>query len=135
MLDPPPPWTIVASVPRWLGRPPVTAEAVLVGFSPMDDDLAVCLAMHPEALPEDEVAAMRRLVVDGAEAVVIVRYTGAEGGGNLGLPFLAACAERYGLDVIGVLVVVPAQRDRPGYFRTLPDPTRHPLPTPTEETL
>jgi hypothetical protein len=54
------------------------------------------------------------------------------------LRFLAAAAERYGHEVLGVLVVVLPQRDRPGYWRGLPVPTRFPLPLsyarPTEET-
>ena len=131
MLDPPDPATIVATIPRWLDRRPATGEAVLVGFTDNDPDLAVCLALHPEADPFDELNAVRQLVVDGAESVAILRTTGAEpapGGGRLGLPFLTACAERYGLEVLGVLVVVPPQRDRPGYFRSLPDPARYPLP-------
>lgn len=139
MTDPPSPEAIVATIPRWLNRHPSGGQAVLVGFSPMDDDLAVCLALHPEAYPDEEVAAFRQLVSDGAKSVAILRYTGAEpepGGGELGLPFLAALAERHGLEVLGVLVVVPDQRDRAGYWRNLPDSTRFPLPTParTEET-
>lgn len=140
MLDPPAPSTIVATIPRWLGRRPMTAELILVGFSPMDDDLAVCLALHPEREPVDEADAMRQLVVDGAESVAIVQTTGHEDPETEPVRertyrFLAAAAERYGLEVIGVLVVVPDQRETAGYFRSLPDPTRLPLPTParTEE--
>jgi len=135
MTDPPAPSTIVATVPRWLDRRPRVGETVLVGFSPMDDDLAVCLALHPDAGPEDDLNAHRLLVADGAESVAVVAYTGRESSLlEVSLRFHAACAARYGLDVIGVLVVVPAQRDRSGYFRSLPDPTRIPLPTPAEET-
>lgn len=132
MLDPPAPSTIIAAIPRWLGRRPVTAETVLVGFSPMDANLAVCLALHPEREPIEEVLAMHRLVVDGAEAVAIVQTTGAEDPATEQLRermlrFLTYAAERYGLEVIGVLVVVPPQRGRAGYWRSLPDRTRHPI--------
>jgi hypothetical protein len=142
MLDPPTPSTIVATIPRWLGRKPIAGETVLIGFSEDDDDLAVCLALSPEREPVDEVVAMRQLVIDGAEAVAIVDYTGSEGGPRLEAThrFLSAAAGRYGHEVLGVLVVVLDQRDRPGYFRSLPDPVRHHLPlslhyapTPTEE--
>jgi hypothetical protein len=139
MLDPPAPATIVATIPRWLGRRPVAGETVLVGFSDDDDALAVCLTLQPDREPADEVEAMRQLVVDGAESVAIVDLTGAEGDPRLDAThrFLAAAAGRYGHEVLGVLVIVPPQRDRPGYWRSLPDPARLPLPpsyTRTEET-
>lgn len=146
MTDPPAPSTIVETVPAWLGRTPVTGETVLVGLTPMDAEHLVILALQPDREPLDEVQAMRQLVVDGAEQVAIVAYIGSEEPVpsipeaarrsdrlEATLRFLAAAAGRYGHDVIGVLVVVPSQRDRAGYFRSLPDPTRNPLPTPTEE--
>jgi hypothetical protein len=142
MLDPPAPSTIVATIPRWLGRRPVAGETVLVGFTDNDPDLAVCLILTPEREPVDEVAAFRQLVVDGAEAVAIVDLTGSEPPSPSRLEathrFLAAAAERYGHEVLGVLVIVPPQRDAAGYWRNLPDPERHPLPPSyarTEETL
>jgi hypothetical protein len=139
MTDPPRPSTIVDAAPRWLGRSPRSGETVLVGFSPMDDDLAVCLALTPDREPVDEVTAMRQLVVDGAEQVAIVAYTGSEDPSpsrlEATLRFLVAVAGRCGLHVLGVLVVVAGRPGgNPGYWRTLPDPTRIPLPTPTEET-
>jgi hypothetical protein len=141
MLDPPAPDAIVAAIPGWLGRRPIAGETVLVGFSPADDELAVCLTLPPDRDPVDEVAAMRQLVVDGAEAVAIVDLTGSEDPSpsrlEATLRFLAAAAGRYGHEVLGVLVVVPPQRGRPGYWRQLLNPTRHPLPpsyAPTEET-
>jgi len=142
MLDPPTPATIVATIPRWLGRRPIAGETVLVGFTDNDPDLAVCLTLPPDREPVDEVVAMRQLVVDGAEAVAIVDLTGSEDPSPSRLEathrFLAAAAGRYGHEVLGVLVVVPPQRDRPGYWRNLPDPIRLPLPLsyarPTEET-
>jgi hypothetical protein len=139
MLDPPAPATVVATVPDWLGRRPVAGETVLVGFADTDAHLAVCLTLPPDREPVDEVDAMRQLVVDGAESVVIVDVTGAEGDPRLDAThrFLAAAAGRYGHEVIGVLLIIPPQRDRPGYWRTLPAPDRHPLPPSyarTEET-
>jgi hypothetical protein len=139
MLDPPTPATVVATVPEWLGRRPIAGETVLVGFAAADAHLAVRLTLPPDREPVDEVDAMRQLVVDGAESVVIVDVTGAEGDPRLDAThrFLAAAAGRYGHEVIGVLLIVPPQRDRPGYWRTLPAPDRHPLPASyarTEET-
>lgn len=140
MIDPPAPEVIVATIPRWLDRRPRAGETVLVGFSDDDPDLAVCLALPPEVDPTEEVNAHRQLVVDGAEAVAVVAYTGTENGSpsrlEATLRFHAASVGRYGMEVLGVLVVVPDQRDRPGYWRNLPDPARFPLPTParTEET-
>lgn len=143
MTDPPDPSTIVATVPRWLERQPRAGETVLVGLTPMDAEHLVVLALNPERDPMDEVNACRQLVVDGAEQVAIVGYTGVESAaGDLTLRFLAVAAARYQLDVIGVLVVVPPQRDRPGYWRSIERPlapvpapvVRNPIPTPTEET-
>ncbi len=130
MLDPPAPAAVVAALPEWLGRRPIAGETIVVGFSPMDDDLAVCVKIPPDREPADEVLAMRQLVVDGAEAVVIVDVTGAEGDPRLDAThrFLAAAAGRYGHEVIGVLLVVPPQREAPGYWRSLPEPARYPLP-------
>lgn len=141
MTDPPAPSTIVATVPRWLGRPPIAGETVLVGLTPMDEDHLVCLALNPERDPMDEVNACRQLVIDGAEQVAILQYTGVESAAaELILRFLATAAARYQLNVIGVLVVVPPQRGRAGYWRAIVSPpggdtvTRNPIPTPTEET-
>jgi len=137
MLDPPAPSTIVESVPSWLDRAPRAGETVLVGFSDYAPDLAVCVTLPPERDPVDEVTACRQLVVDGAEHVAIVAYTGVEEPSpnrlEATLRFLTAAAERYGHEVLGVLVVVPPQRGDAGYWRSLPDPTRHPIPTPTAE--
>lgn len=140
MLDPPAPSTIVATIPRWLDRPPRAGETVLVGFAEFDDALAVCLTLHPDADPVEQIDALRQTVVDGATDLAIVAYTGSEDPPpsrlEATLRFLAAGAGRYGLEILGVLVAVPDQRDRAGYWRNLPDPTRFPLPTParTEET-
>lgn len=138
---PPDPSTIIATVPRWIGRAPRTGETVLVGLTPADDEQLALVTLEPEREPLDEVEAMRRLVVDGAEQVAVVSYTGAETEQHEAtLRFLAAAASRYGLDVLGVLVVVPDQRGRRGYWRGLPVPTRfrlplppRPAPTPPEE--
>jgi len=144
MTAPPDPSTIVATIPRWLGRPPRCGETILVGLSPMDEEHLVILALDPNREATDEVAAMRQLVIDGAEQVAIVEYTGSEDPPpsllEATLRFLAAAAARYGLDVLGVLVVVVRQqRDRAGYWRQLGDDSStaiRPLPTPTrtEET-
>jgi hypothetical protein len=138
MIDPPTPDVIVATIPRWLGRRPICGETVLVGFSDYDDEHAVTITLDPERDPVDEVGAFRQAVIDGATDLAVIAYTGAEGDPRLEatLRFLASTAGRYQLGLLGVLVVVPEQRDRSGYWRNLPDPARHPLPTPTrtEET-
>jgi hypothetical protein len=139
VLDPPTPATIVATIPEWLGRRPIAGETVLVGFSEYDDAHAVTITLDPNRDPTDEVAAIRQAVLDGVTDLAIVTLTGSENpqGPPIGAVFLAAAAERYGLRVLGALVVVPPQREAPGYWRNLPDPTRHPLPpsyTRTEET-
>lgn len=139
MLDPPMPPTIVAAIPEWLGRRPIAGETILVGFSEYDDARCVTLTLDPDRDPTDEVAALRQAVADGATDLAIVAVTGSESPElERTLRFLAAGSERYGLAVLGVLVIVPPQRDRPGYWRGLPVPTEFRLPPSyarTEETL
>jgi hypothetical protein len=140
MLDPPPPAAVVASLPEWLGRRPIAGETVLVGFAEYDDTRCVTITLDPNREPTDEVAALRQAVVDGATDLVLVAVTGAESPAlDLTLQWIAAGALRYGLAVAGVLLIVPPQRDRPGYWRTLPAAEQYPLPPSyarmTEETL
>jgi hypothetical protein len=138
MLDPPAPALVVASLPEWLGRRPIAGETVLVGFSEYDDARCVTITLDPDRDPTDEVAALRQAVVDGATDLVIVAVSGDESAAlNLTLQFLAIGAARWQLTVAGVLLIVPPQREAPGYWRTLPAPDRYPLPLSyarTEET-
>jgi hypothetical protein len=138
MLDPPPPASVVAALPEWLGRRPIAGEAVLVGWAEYDDAHVVTITLDPDRDPTDEVAALRQAVVDGATDLVIVAVSGVESAAlDLTLRFLALAAERWQLTVAGVLLIVPPQREAPGYWRTLPAPDRYPLPPSyarTEET-
>jgi hypothetical protein len=139
MLDPPSPATIVATIPEWLARRPVAGETILVGFAEYDDARCVTITLDPDRDPTDEVAALRQAVVDGATDLAIVAVTGSESPAlEQTLRFLALGAERFGMNVLGVLVIVPPQRGSRGYWRGLPVPTEYRLPPsyarPTEET-
>lgn len=129
MLDPPAPNAIVEAIPEWLGRLPRAGETVLVGFAEYDDARCVTLTLDPDREPTDEVAALRQAVADGATDLAVAAVTGSESPElESTLRFLAAGAERYGLHVLGVLVIVPPQRDSRGYWRGLPVPTQYRLP-------
>lgn len=103
-LDVSAPGALVASLDR---DRPGDGRTVLVGWSDDYPDLVVRIDLALDAYPDDEVQAVRQLIVDGAERASIVSYTADGHGGRLlaRAGFLAYAAARYGLDVRGVLRV------------------------------
>jgi hypothetical protein len=102
------PLELLRSLPQHLGRQPRIGELVLIGWSPMAEELAVVVTLPlADAEPREELAAVRQLVIDGAEeAAAVLLVPREEIGLTLGV-FLGAVAARYGLQLLDAVTVHP----------------------------
>ncbi len=103
------PTELLASLPRVLGRRPVTAETILLGWNDVDRAHAVAIALPPDQWPLEQVAAIHALVKDGATRCTLVVYTGEPHPTNDALSswlrWMVAAAARYDLTVHDALIV------------------------------
>jgi hypothetical protein len=106
------PASFLASLPAHLGRALNPPEAIVVGWSDLDDQHAVVAALNlTDGDPLDEVELARAAVVDGVErACVIVAVTAYS---DRSFPtaasvarFAAAALARFGVDVLDAVTIV-----------------------------
>jgi hypothetical protein len=107
------PAELLASLPRVLGRRPITAETVLLGWNDDDHEHAVAVTIQPDSWPLEQVTAVHSLVTDGATRCAVVVYTGGDANPTLRgyMNWLVAAAVRYGLECRDALIV-HRHRDR-----------------------
>lgn len=103
------PAELVTTLPRVLGRRPVTAETVLLGWNDTNLTHAAAVVLPPDQWPAEQVAAVHRLVRDGATRCALVVYTGEPHPINddlsAWLRWMVAAAVYYDLTVHDALIV------------------------------
>lgn len=103
------PEELLAALPRALGRRPVTAETILLGWNDTNRTSAVAVALPPDEWPLEQVAAVYRLRQEGATRAALVVYTGephpTDPGLSAWLRWMVAAAVRYDLTVHDALIV------------------------------
>lgn len=103
------PAELLRTLPRTLGRRPVTAETVLLGWNDEDRSRAVAIALPPDQTPLVQVGAIARLREDAATRCALVVYTGEPHPTNeelsAWLRWMVAAAVRYDLTVHDALIV------------------------------
>lgn len=117
------PAELLASLPRVLGRRPITGELVLLGWNDDDHEHAVAVALHPDSSPLEQVSGVHSLVSEGATYCAVAAYTGPAPAPLLPgtLHWIIAAAVRYGLECRDALIVTRNHRDpqRPATWRSL----------------
>jgi Domain of unknown function (DUF4192) len=109
------PAALLRSIPGLLGRAPRHRELLAYGWSLDYPEVAVLVAVSPEAEPWEQTKAVSQLVVDGAESAVFIAY-GARPAApppapipadspELSLHWLVASAHRYGINTADALIV------------------------------
>lgn len=103
------PAELLRTLPQVLGRRPVTAETILLGWNDEDRAHAVAVALPPDLWPADHVNAIARLWEDGATRCALVVYTGEPHPTSpelsAWLRWMVAAAVRYDLTVHDALIV------------------------------
>lgn len=102
------PAELLRTLPQVLGRRPVTAETVALGWNDDDRAHAVAVVIHPDACPHEQAYALHRLVTDGATRCAVIVYTGPSWAPDLLVGYmrwLVAAAVRYGLECRDALIV------------------------------
>lgn len=134
------PASLLASLPAHLGRSLNPPEAVVIGWTDDEPDLAVVVSLDlANDDPSDELELARAAVVDGAETACLVVAVHASS--ELSPPtassharFLAAALHRFGVHLLDVIAVVGDRwRSLACTDPTCCPPEGSPMPTPTEE--
>jgi hypothetical protein len=103
------PEELLAALPRTLGRRPITAETILLGWNDENRSHAVAVALAPDLWPLDHITAVSLVRDEGATRLAIVTYTGEPHPTNPDLSawlrWMVAAAVRYDLTVHDALIV------------------------------
>lgn len=115
------PAELLRTLPRVLGRRPITGETVLLGWNDENRTHAVAIALHPDCYPFEQTEAVHQIAADGASRFCAVAYTGPGAGAELDrtLHWLVASAVRYGLDPLDALIVTRHRDPAPATWRSL----------------